>query len=79
MKNFLSKYNYEIKIISIYTICLAIVYGSLVYARTDQLEKCARIGFGILTSSMILIIGIIVGIIYIKHKEKQSKKDEDKE
>ncbi len=77
MKNNLTKYSYQIKIISIYTICLAIVYGSLVYVLTSSIDKAARIGFSILTFMLIVIVGLFVGIIYIKHKEKAQNNNEE--
>lgn len=77
MKNNLTKYSYQIKIISIYTICLAIVYGSLVYVLTRSIDKAARIGFSILTFMLIVIVGLFVGIIYIKHKEKAQNNNEE--
>ena len=77
MKNNLTKYSYEIKIISIYTICLAIVYGSLVFVLTRSIETSARIGFSILTFMLIVIVGLFVGIIYIKHKEKVKNNNEE--
>ncbi len=77
MKNILTKYSYEIKIISIYTICLAIVYGSLVYVLTRSIDTPLRIGFSILTFILIVIVGLVVGIIYIKHKEKTKNNNEE--
>ncbi len=77
MKNILSKYSYENKIISIYTICLAIVYGSLVYVCTKSCDNALRVGLGILTAALICVIGVVVDIIYIKHKEKVNSKNEE--
>ncbi len=73
MKNMLSKYSYETKIISIYTFCLALVYGSLVYVETRNLDKGLRIGLGITCSLLIVIVGILTLVFYIRHKEKINK------
>lgn len=77
MKNMLSKYSYETKIISIYTFCLALVYGSLVYVETRNLDKGLRIGLGIICFLVIVIVGILTIVFYIRHKEKSNKASND--
>ena len=64
MKNILSKYSYQIRIIIIYTILLMVIYGYM----TSVLSHLWWTG--IIVGSVILVEGIITAVIYIYKKEK---------
>ena len=72
MKNILSKYSYQIRIIIIYTILLMVVYGYM----TSVLSHLWWTG--IIVGSVILVAGIITAVIYIHKKEKTNNLKSDK-
>jgi len=77
MKYIFKKYDYQIRIISIYTIALALVYGFLtgvILDKNPSFKGTWVVTFwGLFVSIAIVIIGVIVGIVYIKRKEAKDR------
>ena len=66
---------YYFKTIIIYTIVIAIVYGSLCYVKLSKVKNPNTVLFTCLTAISILLIGFIIEILFLLHKAKKRERD----
>ena len=76
LKEIIKKYNYQLKIILIYTVCLSIVYGSTSVVLIKRYAEKDMPWVGAVSAILIFLIGIVVAIVYVLLKEKKEKRDE---